>query len=205
MVVTPEPHATRAGLRLLDAGGNAVDAAVAAAFALGVTQPQSTGIGGGAFLLVRLADGRSFALDARETAPAASTQGMYLEPGLPERPSLIGGLAVGTPGMVAGLALAVERWGSRPLAETLAPAIELAEQGYPLGAYQARFISRLRAPLSQRAPDTAAIQFPPADAGDGVGWVLVQRDLGRTLARIARQGPDGFYRGPVAEQIVKAV
>ena len=165
MVVSPEAHATRAGVRLLEAGGNAVDAAVAAAFALGVTQPQSTGIGGGAFLLVRLADGRSFALDARETAPLASTPDMYLGPGVPERASFFGGLAVGTPGMVAGLALALERWGTKPLAETLEPSIELAERGYPVGAYQLRFAARMREYIAPRFPDTASIQFPPADRG----------------------------------------
>jgi gamma-glutamyltranspeptidase/glutathione hydrolase len=206
MVVSPEAHATRAGVRLLEAGGNAVDAAVAAAFALGVTQPQSTGIGGGAFLLVHLADGRSFALDARETAPMASTPDMYVGPGVPERASLIGGLASGTPGMVAGLALALERWGTKPLAEALEPAIELAERGYPVGAYQLRFVARLRAPLSERYPDTAAIQFPPPGPPEAsLGWRLVQADLGRTLRRIAREGPPGFYRGEVAEAIVKEV
>jgi gamma-glutamyltranspeptidase/glutathione hydrolase len=193
-------------VRLLEAGGNAVDAAVAAAFALGVTQPQSTGIGGGAFLLVHLADGRSFALDARETAPMASTPDMYVGPGVPERASLIGGLASGTPGMVAGLALALERWGTKPLAEALEPAIELAERGYPVGAYQLRFVARLRAPLSERYPDTAAIQFPPPGPPEAsLGWRLVQADLGRTLRRIAREGPPGFYRGEVAEAIVKEV
>ena len=204
MVVAPEAHATRAGVRMLEAGGNAVDAAVAAAFALGVTQPQSTGIGGGAFLVVHLADGRSFALDARETAPAASTPDMYVGPGVPERASFFGGLAVGTPGMVAGLALALERWGTKSLAEALEPAIELAEEGYPVGAYQLRFVARMRTYIEPRFPKTAAIQFPPEGEVEP-GWRLVQSDLGRTLRRIAREGPAGFYQGPVAEAIAKEV
>jgi gamma-glutamyltranspeptidase/glutathione hydrolase len=205
MVVSPEAHATRAGVAMLEAGGNAVDAAVAAAFALGVTQPQSTGIGGGAFLLVHLSDGRSFALDARETAPAASTPDMFVRSGVPERASFFGGLASGTPGMVAGLALALERWGTKPLAETLEPAIELAERGYPVGAYQLRFVARMREYIAPRFPETAAIQFPPADDPDPVGWQLVQSDLGRTLRAVAREGPSGFYRGFVADAIVKEV
>ena len=166
MVVSPHPAATNAGVAMLRVGGNAVDAAVAVAFALAVTQPQSTGLGGGAFVLLRLADGRAIALDARETAPAASTPDMYLAPGLPERPSLVGGLAAGTPGMVAGLALAVERWGTKPLVEVMAPAIWLAEEGYSIGAYQARWIQRMRkwAPL-ERFPETARIQWPAGPAG----------------------------------------
>jgi gamma-glutamyltranspeptidase/glutathione hydrolase len=205
MVVCPHPDATRAGVEILQAGGNAVDAAVAASFALGVTQPQSTGIGGGALALVRLPDGESFALDARETAPAAATPDMFVGPGVPERASLLGGLASGTPGMVAGLALALERWGSLDLATVLAPAIRLAEEGYPVGLYQARWMERLRGPMSERAPQTARIQLSPPELPKSPRWRLVQRDLAGTLRAIAEQGPDAFYRGPIAEAIVKEV
>ena len=121
LVVSPHPAVTAAGVEILNAGGNAVDAAIAAAFALAVAQPQSTGIGGGGFLLIRLADGRAFAIDARETAPAAATPDLYTRPGVPENASLVGGLAVGTPGLVAGLALALEAHGTLPLARVLAP------------------------------------------------------------------------------------
>jgi len=103
MVVSSQADATRAGVAMLEAGGNAVDAAVATAFALSVTQPFSTGLGGGAFALVRLADGRVLALDTRETAPAAAHRDMYVAPGVPEYASLRGALAVATPGLVAGL------------------------------------------------------------------------------------------------------
>jgi len=133
MVVSPEPHATRAGVVMLRAGGNAVDAAVATAFALSVTVPFSSGLGGGAFLLIHTADGSAVAIDARETAPAAATRDMYVKPGVPERASLWGPLAVGTPGLVAGLALAQERHGTLPLARVLAPAIGLAGQGFKSG------------------------------------------------------------------------
>ena len=145
MVVASQSDATRAGVEMLLAGGNAVDAAVATAFALCVTQPFSTGIGGGAFILLRLADGEVVAVDARETAPAAAEREMYLRPGVPERASVLGPLAVATPGLVAGLALVQERWGTLPLARVLQPAIRLAEQGFAIGPYHARMLEGLRA------------------------------------------------------------
>jgi gamma-glutamyltranspeptidase/glutathione hydrolase len=181
-----------------------VDAAVAAAFALAVAQPQSTGIGGGGFLLIRLADGRAIAIDARETAPAAATPDLYLRPGVPEDASLVGGLAVGTPGLVAGLALAQERFGSRPLAEVMAPAIRLAAEGYAIGPYQAGFVEALRARgMPARFPEAARIHFPPGPVNGKTR--LVQADLARTLRAIALLGPRAFYEGPVAEAIAKAV
>ena len=202
MVVSPHEVATRAGVAMLDAGGNAVDAAVASAFALGVAQPQSTGIGGGGFLLVRLADGRAVALDARETAPAAATAETYLAEGLPERASTVGGLAIGTPGMVAGLALAVEKYGELPLAQVLAPAIAAAEDGVVVGAYQARFIGYVqRAGLAERFPETARIHFPE---GMEAASIKKQPDLARTLRAIAEKGPRAFYEGEIADAIVRA-
>jgi gamma-glutamyltranspeptidase/glutathione hydrolase len=204
IVVSPHPAVSEAGVALLRAGGNAVDAAVAAAFALAVAQPQSTGIGGGGFLLIRLADGRAFAIDARETAPAAATPDLYTRPGVPAQASVVGGLAVATPGLVAGLALAQERFGSRPLAELMAPAIRLAAEGYEIGAYQASFIEQVRAgaPL-ERFPETAPIHFPPGPVH--ARQRLVQADLARTLRAIAERGPRAFYEGPIAEAIAKAV
>ena len=204
LVVSPHPAVSEAGVEVLRAGGNVVDAAVAAAFALAVAQPQSTGIGGGGFLLIRLADGRAFAIDARETAPAAATPDLYLRPGVPDAAALVGGLAVGTPGLVAGLALAQERFGSRPLAEVMAPAIRLAAEGYVIGPYQAGFIEalRARAPLA-RFPETARIHFPPGPVGATTR--LVQPDLARTLRAIAARGPRAFYEGAVAEALAKAV
>ncbi len=215
MVVTPHPEATRAGVAALEAGGNAIDAAVAAAFAMAVTQPQSNGIGGGAFVLVRLADGRAFALDARETAPAASTPDMYLQPGLPERPSLLGGLAVGTPGMVAGMALALEKWGTQSLAQALGPSIALAAEGYEVGSYQQTWVDRLSGRsaiprfsavfakgLRTRFGEMAAIHMPE-DATEP-GWVLRQPDLAKTLSAIAADGPRAFYEGEIARAIAEA-
>jgi gamma-glutamyltranspeptidase / glutathione hydrolase len=202
MVVTSQADASRAGLAMLARGGNAVDAAVAAAFALAVTQPFSAGLGGGAFLLVRGADGRVVAIDARETAPAAATRDMYVRPGVPERASLAGPLAVATPGFVAGVALALERYGTLPLAQVLEPAIALAERGFAIGPYHAHMLERLRAyGLPERFPETGRIQFPPVGAAIEPGWRLLQPDLARTLRRLAAAGPGDFYRGALASAI----
>jgi gamma-glutamyltranspeptidase/glutathione hydrolase len=206
MVVTSQVDASHAGVELLARGGNAVDAAVAAAFALAVTQPFSTGIGGGAFVLIRQADGKVIALDCRETAPAAATADMYVRPGVPERASLQGGLAVATPGLVDGLSLALARYGTKTLAEVLAPAIRLADQGFAIGPYHAHMLEELRGyGLDTRFPETGRIQFPPPDTPIQPGWVLVQKDLARTLGAIARQGPDAFYRGEIARRIAAEV
>jgi gamma-glutamyltranspeptidase/glutathione hydrolase len=204
MVVSAERHATEAGHAMLRAGGNAVDAAVATAFALGVTEPYHSGIGGGGFLLIHLASGETIALDARETAPAAATPDMFVAPGVAEDASRNGALAVATPGLVAGLALALERWGTKPLAEVLAPAITLAEEGFPIGLRHARILGIWRGlGLAERFPETAAIQAPAPDLAPG--WRLVQADLARTLRAIAREGPDAFYRGPIARAIAAEV
>jgi gamma-glutamyltranspeptidase/glutathione hydrolase len=206
MVVTSEAHATRAGHTLLEQGGNAIDAAVAAAFALAVTQPFSAGLGGGAFLLIRTADGQAVALDARETAPAAATADLFVRPGVPEHASIAGPLAVATPGFTTGLALALERYGTRSLADVLAPAIALAEQGFPIGAYHARMLARMGGlGLPQRFPETGRIQFPAQGVTPAPGWRLVQSDLAETLRRIAREGPEVMQRGDVAGWIVEEV
>ncbi len=203
LVVSPHPVVSAAGVEILSKGGNVVDAAVAAAFALAVAQPQSTGIGGGGFLLIRLADGRAFAIDARETAPAAATPDLYTRPGVSGDASLAGGLAVATPGLVAGLALAQGAHGTLPLARVLEPAIRLAEQGYEVGAYQARFIEEMRKRgVGARFPELARIHF---QAGPTTArTLLVQPELAGTLRAIAALGPPAFYEGPVAEAIAKA-
>jgi gamma-glutamyltranspeptidase/glutathione hydrolase len=203
MVVTPHPDATRAGALVLERGGNAVDAAIVAAFALAVTQPQSTGIGGGAFLLIRLADGRALAIDARETAPAAARLDLYTRPGVAEDAARFGGLAVATPGLVAGFALALEQAGTLSLAEALAPATRLAEEGAPLGPYSAAFAAQLAAtPLVKRFPETARIQFPAGALH--LGGRIPQAELAQTLRAIAGGGPRAFYQGALAEKIAAA-
>ena len=207
MVVSSSALAAEAGAEILGAGGNAVDAAVATAFAVAVTQPFSAGLGGGAFALIRTPEGEVYALDARETAPAAATRDMYLAEGLPPRPSMHGPLAVAIPGFTAGMALMLERFGTLPLARVLEPAIRLAE-GFPLAGFQARRINALKDRFDPaRFPETARIQFAPA-ADDGradVGEALVQADLAKTLRAIAKEGPGVVQGGRIGKQIAAEV
>ena len=206
MVVSAEAHATRAGHAILEAGGNAVDAAVAVSFALGVTEPYHSGLGGGGFLLIRTAGGEVVAIDARETAPAAASRTMYTAEGVAEDASRRGGLAVAVPGLLAGLALALERHGTMTLAEVLAPAIELAEAGFPIGQRHARVLRLWREwGPAERFPETAGIQLPPGGGEVEPGWHLVQTDLAATLRGIAAGGSDLFYRGALGEAIAAAV
>jgi len=205
MVVTSQVDATHAGVEMLEAGGNAIDAAVASAFAVGVTQPFSTGIGGGAFILIRLANGEVVAIDARETAPAAADRDMYVRPGVAEDASSMGALAIATPGMVAGLALALERYGTLPLAKVMAPAIRLAREGFAISPYHVEMMEWKRPRLEDRFPETLRVQYPPAGVALEPGWRLVQPDLARTLEQIAQRGPRAFYTGPIAQAIVERV
>ena len=206
MVVTSQPDATRAGVAMLEAGGNAVDAAVAAAFAVGVTQPFSAGLGGGGFILIHRPGGQVVAVDARETAPAAADRDMYVRDGVRDDASMVGGLAVATPGWVAGLALALESYGTLSLAAVVAPAVALAEQGYAIGPYHARMLERMRSyGLPQRFPETARIQFPPEGQRAEPGWRLVQKDLAATLRAIGRRGPPAFYSGRIARAMAAEV
>jgi len=196
MVVSPQSDASAAGLAMLEAGGNAVDAAVATALALGVSDPHHSGIGGGGFILIRLADGTAVAIDARETAPAAASAYMYLQPGL----------AVATPGLLTGLAWVLEDFGTKSLPEVLEPAIRIAEEGFAVGprhATAANLWQQLGG--AKLFPETAAIQLPPDGAPIEPGWRLIQKDLGRTLGLIAAEGPDVFYQGSLARKIVEAV
>ena len=205
MVVSAQIDASRAGLMMLEQGGNAIDAAVATAFALSVTKPFSSGLGGGAFILIRLASGEVIALDARETAPAAASRNMYVAEGVPERASVHGPLAVATPGLVAGLAEALERWGTLSLAQVIAPSIVLAREGYEIGPYHARMLRAMGRRLSaERFPETYRIQFAGGEPID-VGWRLVQKDLATSLETIAAGGPDAFYIGSLAKAIVGEV
>lgn len=206
MVVSTHRAAAEAGARILEQGGNAIDAAVATAFAVGVVQPFSAGVGGGAFALVRLEDGTIRALDARETAPAAATPTMYVEPGVPERASVQGPLAVATPSFVPGMVALLEAHGTLPLADVLAPAIELAEQGVEIGAYHARMAGFMRRRLDpQRFPETWKIQFAPFDPKTMRGQVLKQPELGASLRLLSRRGSSVFRDGAVARAIVDEV
>jgi len=203
MVATAEEHATRAGVEMLASGGNAIDAAVAAAFVLGVTEPYHSGIGGGGFVLIHLASGQDIALDARETAPAAATRDMFVRKGVAQDASRLGPLSIATPGLVAGLAEALARWGTKSLPDAMAPAIHLAEEGFAISPRHARILESVRATgFAQRFPETARVQLPPPERPITPGWRLVQPELAASLKTIAREGPDAFYRGAIAKAIV---
>lgn len=205
MVVTPERHATQVGLDVLRGGGNAVDAAVAVAFALAVTYPLAGNLGGGGFLLYRTPEARHEALDFRETAPRKLRPEMFLDPEgspVPGR-SLRSGLAVGVPGSVSGLAEAHRRRGSLSWARLLAPAIRLAEKGFTVDTTLARDFKRYLSVLSQH-DDTKRI-FTREGAALAAGDRLVQKDLAASLRRIARRGAAGFYEGPTAEALARTV
>ena len=152
MVVSEQALASRAGLEMLRAGGNAVDAAVAVGFALAVTLPNAGNLGGGGFMMVHEAHGgRDHALDFRETAPMRAARDMYLDARgeVMDGRSLYTHQAVGVPGTVAGLTHALERWGSLPLSQVMAPAIRLAEQGYPVSPSLAGALARSAGPMGR--------------------------------------------------------
>ncbi|WP_249691689.1 gamma-glutamyltransferase [Stappia sp. WLB 29] len=209
MVASQEATATRVGRDILAAGGNAVDAAVAVGFALAVTLPRAGNIGGGGFMLVHMAEsGETLALDYRELAPAAASRDMFLdaEGNADSEKSRYSGLAVGVPGTVAGLHAAHARHGSGrfSFAELLAPAIALARDGFPVSD---DLSGSLKQALPRLSKDPAALAtFYKADGGFyEPGETLRQPQLAATLQKIADEGPDGFYKGTVAEAIAARV
>jgi gamma-glutamyltranspeptidase/glutathione hydrolase len=201
MVATDEQLGSEAGVEILKRGGNAVDAAVAVAFALAVVEPAAGNIGGGGFMLVRLADGRATFLDYREVAPGKATREMYIKDGkLDEEASVIGYRSVAVPGTVAGLELALKSYGTLKLAEVMAPAIRLAESGFPVSDKLAREFAEEK-PGLERFPLSRKIFL-----GDGqmikAGATLRQPELAATLKRIAKNGAAEFYRGETARMVV---
>ncbi len=206
MVVSGETNATDAGLAVLKSGGNAMDAAVAMGFVLGVTHSGMTGLGGGGYILARMADGRTAFFDFREQAPGRATRDMFLDAaGRLSKDSVIGWKAAAVPGNVKGYEVAHRKFGTRPWRELLQPAIRLAAEGHPL--------SWMRA-AAFRAPESAARlgQFPESkriflnqgrfyEPGD----LLVQKELGQTLDRIARNGAKEFYEGETAHRLAGAM
>jgi gamma-glutamyltranspeptidase/glutathione hydrolase len=200
MVATDAPLATHVGAMVLRGGGNAVDAAVATAFALAVVLPAAGNLGGGGFLVAHMGDGREGALDFRETAPGASTRDMYLAAnGHSDDRSITGELSAGVPGSVAGLWAAHERYGSKPWEELIAPAIALAEQGF---VADSDFAGAIRGDSARlvRFPASAALFLPKGRVPHpGDRWR--NPDLAAVLRRIAVDGPKGFYTGRTAELI----
>jgi gamma-glutamyltranspeptidase/glutathione hydrolase len=201
MVVTRERHATDVGVKVLEAGGNAVDAAVAVGFALAVTHPSAGNIGGGGFMLIRLADGRSTFIDFRERAPGAASRNMYLDAaGKATKDSVTGYRASGVPGTVRGLEYASSKYGKRQWAELVKPAVELASKGFTLSYAQAQGMRGARGlsefPESNRIFLRGGKYYEPGD-------LFVQPELGRTLDRIARLGSKDFYEGETAQLLAK--
>src|SRR5579885_718357 len=209
MVVSMSRSAGEAGTEIMKEGGNAVDAAVATGFALAVTYPSAGNIGGGGFMNIRMADGRVATLDYREVAPLAATHDMYVENGKLTDKSKIGYLASGVPGSVAGVAEALRKYGTMPLAKVMAPAIRLASQGYIIGGESNDGNSGVNPGRARRSTCNALIArfegkalFCPGGEALANGTRFVQPDLARTLELIAAQGPRAFYEGAIADSLV---
>jgi gamma-glutamyltranspeptidase / glutathione hydrolase len=207
MVSVQEAVAAEVGLQVLKDGGNAVDAGVAVALALAVTLPRAGNLGGGGFMMVHdAASGETKAIDYREMAPASATRDMYLdaEGNADSNLSRFTGMAVGVPGTVAGMQLALETYGTMTLAQAAAPAIKLAEDGILVTADLADSLKALEKRL-KTWPASAAIFYKEDGSFYEPGDVLKQPDLAATLKKIAAEGPDGFYKGEVAEKIAASV
>jgi gamma-glutamyltranspeptidase/glutathione hydrolase len=203
MVATDEPLASQAGVEILKRGGNAVDAAVATAFALAVVEPAAGNIGGGGFMLVRLASGKTTFFDYRETAPAKATRDMYIKHDgtLDKEASTVGYRSVAIPGTVAGLALALKTHGTMKLADVMQPAILLAEQGFPISEKLAHEFQEERTDLQRFSTSSRTFlnggnYFRPGDT-------LRQPELAATLKRIAKNGPAEFYQGETAQMLAR--
>jgi gamma-glutamyltranspeptidase / glutathione hydrolase len=203
MVASIHELASRAGVEMMQAGGNAVDAAVATGFALAVVHPAAGNLGGGGFMLIRMKDGDTHFVDFRETAPGKATATMYLDAqgNVIPKMSTVGYKAVGVPGSVKGLVYAEQHFGKLGLKRVIAPAIRLAREGYALSWMDANSMTR----------NTELAQFPDSRRifqNDGKGWhqndVLKQPELARTLERIAA-APDDFYTGKMARELVEFV
>jgi gamma-glutamyltranspeptidase/glutathione hydrolase len=202
MVASVHELASQVGVEIMQAGGNAVDAAVAVGFALAVVHPAAGNLGGGGFMLIRTADGNTHFLDYREQAPAAATANMFLDAqgNLIEDASLVGYKAVAVPGSVAGMVFAERKYGKLPLDRVMAPAIKLARDGYRLAWEDAQGFHHgvlAKFPQSRRIFQRDGRYYKP-------GEIFSQPDLARTLERIARN-PDDFYRGAIARELAASI
>ena len=203
LVISSSSIASDIGASILRRGGNAVDAAVATAFALAVTYPGAGNIGGGGFMVIRLGNGTATTIDYRERAPLASTQTMYLDANGKINRSLTatGYLAPGVPGTVRGLALAHKKFGKLPWRDVVTPAAELAARGFTLDSGLARSLTREVSQAMAQYPASVAAYGRPGGGEWHVGDTIRLADLGRTLTAIATKGPDVFYTGWIADSI----
>lgn len=204
-VASANAYATDAGLEILAAGSNAFDAAVAVSATLGLVEPESSGLGGGGFFLLRRHDGHTVFIDARERAPAAASRDMYLNAeGQVERNKAINGpLSAAIPGLPAGLVHVAEQYGRLPLAVTLQPAIRLAREGWQFGSKN-RAMFDFKAEIMADSPGAAALFLPGGNLPE-IGTWLRNPDYAQVLERLAKEGVDGFYRGAFAKRLVKEV
>lgn len=203
MIASNERRASDAGNEIIRAGGNAVDAAVAVGFALAVTYPVAGNVGGGGFMVIRMADGRTAAIDYREMAPLAASRDMYLDAqGNPTNESIVGYRASGVPGAVAGMAEALSKYGTMSLARVMEPAIRLARDGFIVDSSFHRSLSGSRDYLTRF--DARDVFYPQGQAL-AVGTTFRQPALARTLQLIADQGPTAFYGGAVGDSLVAAM
>ncbi len=204
MVASADAAASEAGAEILRAGGNAVDAAVATAFAVAVTEPYSSGIGGGGFALVRMGSELHF-VDFREVAPQAARRDMFMKDGAPDPvASRDGALSAGVPGAVMGYLGLHQRWGKLPRARVLEPAIRLAERGFRADGLWVEMLA-WRQELLERDPEAARIFLVKDATGrlgpPAVGSTVVQKDLAATLKALAKEGPATFYKGAIAKKL----
>lgn len=202
-VASVNPIATQAGIDAFAHGGNAIDAALAVAFTLGVVDSHNSGIGGGCFILVRTADGKVRAIDGREMAPSAATRNMFLREGeVHSELSKTGALAVGVPGSVAAYHQLQQLAGKLSFAQAVLPAADIADQGFVVDATLASRLSSTREQLSQ-FPASAAIFLKPNGEALAPGDALVQKDLAASYRQLAEQGPRWFYKGEFAQQTAR--
>jgi gamma-glutamyltranspeptidase/glutathione hydrolase len=207
MVITTSGIASDAGASVLAKGGNAIDAAVATAFALAVTHPSAGNIGGGGFMVYRPAKGAAMTIDYRERAPLASTPTMYLDSAgnINRQLTATGYLAPGVPGTVRGMAAAHKKWGKLAWRDDVMPAVILAEKGFVLTDALARSLNRELKNGMARYPASVAAYGKSGGGEWQAGDTLVLRDLGRTLREIATKGPDAFYTGWIADSIAASM
>lgn len=206
MVASAHPEASRVGIEILKAGGNAVDAAVAVQFALAVVHPSAGNIGGGGFLVLRNKDGKSYSIDFREKAPGKGYADMYLDKdgNVIPNASTLGRLASGVPGSVDGMIQAHTKYGRLPWKQVLQPAITLAKNGVILTEREARSLNAVKKDIQELNPGTTYF-LNPSGREWASGDLLVQKDLAKVLSRIQRRGRAGFYSGKVAKRLVKDI
>ncbi|MCT4704990.1 gamma-glutamyltransferase [Enterobacteriaceae bacterium H16N7] len=205
MVATVDALATQVGVDILKQGGNAVDAAVAVGYALAVTHPQAGNLGGGGFMLLRTKGGKTTAIDFREMAPEKASRDMFLDEqgNADSKKSLTSPLASGTPGTVAGFSLALEKYGTMPLNKVIQPAFKLARDGYIVNEALADDLKQYGSEVLPSHENSRAIFWKKDGSLLQKGDRLIQANLAKSLELIAENGPDAFYKGPIADQIAE--